>query len=296
MIFIALAPEFDLRYEKLYSYLQDDVSKKRPSVDLVLNLLCADASAKLQMRSRFLSDAPLVRHGLIQLVQDSGHTDSPLLAHFLKLDDQVIAILLGEISLDRRLQSSCEIFDPRDHDDFERRQQGEPIIRPAATRQNADTDEPIRLYFDRPDNVEKRHAARLYSTQHQRPLLQVRLAHLQAGSADFDALLQVVFREAWLRDAIVFLEEYGAIRDSAHPLPHRQFLRRLAEFEGPVIVSGAQSWIPQEDAPIGLATVSFGIPDVSRRLDYWRNSLQQHGICLDEETLRSLAARFQLTS
>lgn len=105
-----------------------------------------------------------------------------------------------------------------------------------------------------------------------------------------------MFREAWLRDAIVFLEEYGAIRDSAHPLPHRQFLRRLAEFEGPVIVSGAQSWIPQEDAPIGLATVSFGIPDVSRRLDYWRNSLQQHGICLDEETLRSLAARFQLTS
>ena len=39
-LLICLAPELDLRYERLYAYLQDDVTKKRPSVDLVLNLLC----------------------------------------------------------------------------------------------------------------------------------------------------------------------------------------------------------------------------------------------------------------
>src|SRR5262249_917989 len=39
-LLITLAPEIDLRYEKLFSYLQDDITKKRPSVDLVLNLLC----------------------------------------------------------------------------------------------------------------------------------------------------------------------------------------------------------------------------------------------------------------
>jgi hypothetical protein len=30
-ILIALAPEVDLRYERLYAYLQDDVSRRRPS-------------------------------------------------------------------------------------------------------------------------------------------------------------------------------------------------------------------------------------------------------------------------
>ena len=37
-LLICLAPELDLRYERLFSYLQDDVTKKRPSVDLVLRL------------------------------------------------------------------------------------------------------------------------------------------------------------------------------------------------------------------------------------------------------------------
>src|SRR3954447_24696835 len=44
---IALAPELDLRYERLYGYLQDDVGRRRATIDLALNLLCADAAEKL---------------------------------------------------------------------------------------------------------------------------------------------------------------------------------------------------------------------------------------------------------
>ena len=40
-LLIALAPEIDPRYERLYAYLQDDVTRKRPSIDLTLNLLPA---------------------------------------------------------------------------------------------------------------------------------------------------------------------------------------------------------------------------------------------------------------
>jgi hypothetical protein len=41
IMLIALAPETDLRYERLFAYLHDDVTRRRPSVDLALNLLCA---------------------------------------------------------------------------------------------------------------------------------------------------------------------------------------------------------------------------------------------------------------
>ncbi|MEC4882397.1 MAG: hypothetical protein SAL70_13805 [Scytonema sp. PMC 1070.18] len=34
LVLIALAPELDLRYERIYAYLQDDVTRKHPSVDL----------------------------------------------------------------------------------------------------------------------------------------------------------------------------------------------------------------------------------------------------------------------
>jgi hypothetical protein len=70
VVLIALAPELDLRYERLYAYLQDDVTKKRPTVDLVLNLLCPNAEAKLARRRHFASDAPLLRHALVHLLAD----------------------------------------------------------------------------------------------------------------------------------------------------------------------------------------------------------------------------------
>ena len=41
-LLIALAPELDSRYERLYGYLQDDITKRWPSVDLILNLVCPD--------------------------------------------------------------------------------------------------------------------------------------------------------------------------------------------------------------------------------------------------------------
>jgi len=68
IIAIALAPELDRRYERLYAYLQDDVRCKRPSVDLALNLLCPTAAEKLARRIHFASDAPLIRHNLLHLV------------------------------------------------------------------------------------------------------------------------------------------------------------------------------------------------------------------------------------
>ena len=38
VVLLALAPEVDLRYERVYAFLQDDVSRRRPTVDLALNL------------------------------------------------------------------------------------------------------------------------------------------------------------------------------------------------------------------------------------------------------------------
>ncbi len=42
VLLICLAPEVDRRYDRLYAYLQDDVSQRRPSVNLMVNLLGGD--------------------------------------------------------------------------------------------------------------------------------------------------------------------------------------------------------------------------------------------------------------
>lgn len=78
ILLLCLAPELDLRYERLYAYLQDNVTHKRPTVELALTLLCAsfEASfetgfeAKLAGRRAFLPGSPLVRQGLIHVLAD----------------------------------------------------------------------------------------------------------------------------------------------------------------------------------------------------------------------------------
>src|SRR5829696_3357656 len=115
-VLVALAPELDLRYERLYAYLQDDVNRRRPSVDLVLNLLCVTAAERLAQRARFAAAAPLRWHGLLDLVQDPNRAHSPLLAHDLKLDEQVVRWLLGSEDIDERVAGFARRVSPPPHE------------------------------------------------------------------------------------------------------------------------------------------------------------------------------------
>src|ERR1700693_4356931 len=70
LVILALASEIDLRYEKIFAYLQDDVTRKRPTLDLALNVLWSSVEEKLQRRSCFSMEAPLFREGLACLSPD----------------------------------------------------------------------------------------------------------------------------------------------------------------------------------------------------------------------------------
>ena len=70
VLLVCLAVEMDLRYEKLYAYLHDDVTKKRPSVGLVLNLLAPTAEAGFEARRYFSAEASLFRNHLLTLFDD----------------------------------------------------------------------------------------------------------------------------------------------------------------------------------------------------------------------------------
>ena len=100
VILIALAPEVDVRYERLYAFLQDDVSRRAPSLDLALNLLSASAEEKLTRRDRFASNAPLVRNELIELVPDSSSALPSFPSHVLHLDGAVARYVLCQGGID----------------------------------------------------------------------------------------------------------------------------------------------------------------------------------------------------
>src|SRR5262249_34392883 len=112
-VLICLAAELDLRYERLYAYLQDDVTKKRPTVDLVLNLLCPSFAAKLAARTRLDAEAPLCKQQILSLLEDPANPKTPLLSRSLKLDERVVNFVLGSDEIDRRLAQYGTLIQPK---------------------------------------------------------------------------------------------------------------------------------------------------------------------------------------
>jgi hypothetical protein len=89
ILLVALAPEVDRRFEGLYAYLNDDVTCRRPTVGLCLEL-CGTSLATPRARFRFRADAPLRRHRLLD-VDD----ERPFASRILRVPDRVVDHLLG---------------------------------------------------------------------------------------------------------------------------------------------------------------------------------------------------------
>jgi hypothetical protein len=91
LLLVALAPEVDARFERFYGYLNDDVSRRRASVGLALEL-CGASPADFAARARLTPGAPLVERGLV-VVEDP---ERPFLTRALRVPDRVVAHLLGD--------------------------------------------------------------------------------------------------------------------------------------------------------------------------------------------------------
>src|SRR5919204_977409 len=90
LLLIAMAPDVDARFERLYGYLQDDVSRRRASIGLGIEL-CGLPSSSAYARSRLAPGAPLVDDYLV-LVEEG---ERPFLTRSLRVSDRVTTHLLG---------------------------------------------------------------------------------------------------------------------------------------------------------------------------------------------------------
>ena len=293
VLLIALAPELDLRYERLYAYLQDDVTRRRPSVDLALNLLCPTAEAKLERRTRFAPDAPLVREGLVNLVADPTSADSPLLSHYLQLDEQIVRLLLGERRIDSRLAPFCRLVNAAAaHEELLFTTELQKGL-PALFKHAAGTGEPLRLYFEGPPGVGKRRAAEALAAAVDQLLLVADLTRFP-NDADPGPLLRRLSREKTLLNAILYVNAFDAPSTDGADLG-RVVLEALASSGGIAILAGRQPWALSGHGPAGVLCVPFQTPAFAQRRAWWTANLSERGVRLDDVNLDPLAARFALS-
>jgi ATPase family associated with various cellular activities (AAA) len=89
ILVVAAAPDLDPRFERAYGYLHDDVTRRRASVGLAIEL-CGGSPLNPHDRNLLAPMSRLVRFGLIVVEE----TDRPLLSRSLRVPDVVVDHLL----------------------------------------------------------------------------------------------------------------------------------------------------------------------------------------------------------
>jgi SpoVK/Ycf46/Vps4 family AAA+-type ATPase len=290
VVLLGLAPEADLRYERLYGYLQDDVGRRRPTVNLALDLVTTTAEEKLAARALFRADAPLLSQHVIRLVPDPRSAEPPVLAHIIVPDQQVVDVLLLQGGLGRGLAGHCRLSRPPPG-----RWADVPL--PAGDRESllaavaaAWPSRPLWLHFHGPGGSGRLATAQALAGELRAPLLVLDLSRDVRGG-DVEDVLFHACREASLQCAVLYLDSLDAWpeTDGARAL----LARRLAGHHGVAIMAGSKPWAPLGGPPLGVMEVSFVRPGFEVRRRMWQRCLTEAGVTAPTELVGALAGRFR---
>jgi predicted nucleic acid-binding protein len=257
LLLVAVAPDLDARFERLYGYLNDDLTRRRPTVGLALEL-CGLAGAA-PGRFRLAPGAPLVEGGLLEVTEP----ERPPLSRVLVVPDRVTAHLLGSARPDARLAGV--LGEAREDPTAG----PEDVHRTAAA---AGTGTGLVHLRARGGDAEGLAVAALRAAG-LRPLV-LDAAALAPRSGDVPKLARVAAREARLTGAGVVLGPLQAL--PAEPAERARTIGALcAALRGiPLVTHGALGWDPvwAADTPVVLTVPA---PSPERQAARWRHALHR---------------------
>jgi hypothetical protein len=249
LLLLSLAPDLDSRFERLYGYLNDDVTRRRATIGLGLEL-CGASPWWAEARGVLSAEAPLLTADLLVVEE----TERPYLTRSLRVPDRVAAHLLGD---DRPDPSVAELLRPDvtlpAHDG----------VRPLAS---AIVEGAELVYLRERAGSSTPALAAAALRQAGLPALVVDLEHL-GSTADVAAVAKLVGREALLTGAGVVAGPLEAVLERGPAA-----IRALAELPRPVLLHGRAGWEPSWSRRVPL-TVETTAATTSERLGQWEASL-----------------------
>ena len=298
-VLICLAPELDSKYGRLYAYLQDDVMRKQPSVELTLKLCCETPQERLRERGAFSPQAPLFR---ARLLRYSDGDEAPLPARSLKLDEMITGHLLGVGGESGEIVACCgSIATPVD---LRKLRWPESLtgrlVEAAREHLQRSTPPPRRMIYHLrgPDGTGRKSLAAGVCHALGVKLLDVDAAELLLRAQDFEESLRRILREGLLQPAAIYLDHFDhLLGDEPKAVSRRRSMAQaIDDFSWLTFIATETCWEPQ-----GLfkdhffARVELPAPDLKRRAELWADlTAGLEGFAPDIDW-GELATRFRLT-
>ena len=248
LLLVALAPDLDARLESLYGYLHDDVSRRRASIGLALELAGVPLPGAAA-RARLQAGAPLIDSGLVEVEE----TERPFLTRGLRVPDRVTMYLLGDDRPDELLLPLLGESGPAAG--------GDPAALAGALRAGS------RLAYlrDARDGSATGLAVAALA-ELSAPAVVLDLRRL-SPDADVAAIASCAGREARLRGAGLVAGPLDVLVARGAPA-----VRAFAELGWPTVLYGTCSWNPAHSRGVPVL-VDVGLASPEERAGWWRASL-----------------------
>ncbi|MCU0475775.1 MAG: hypothetical protein MUC99_06655 [Anaerolineae bacterium] len=233
---IALAPDLDRRYERLYGYLQDDVSQRYPTVNLMMNLLSSEVAGRYAVWERLTPEAPLIHAHLLDIQTDPARPNATHISRILRVDRRVLAYVMGGETTDERIARAVS-----------------PITQTLPILPETDLDgvraalpESPLVYFRGTSEWGQRDAAAALCAEAGLTLLRVDLEEFTTLNVSPVTAVRLLVREGVLRGAALYLEPWDALLHADHLPMLTALWAALLRYRWPVFLCGTEDWEPSD--------------------------------------------------
>ena len=283
VLLLTIAVELEPHYETLYAYLQNDVTRKHPSINLTLNIICRSEREKLAARTLFAPSSPLFASRLLEMATEPHDRDASLLRKFLKIDEAIIAFLLDQPPPAAGVAS---LIEPRfsDHQSETDPNTQEQLRNLAVYLSRADR-RGIALRLIGQSDTALTSAAEALAQALGRRLLLVDLLQLGAEEAEVAKLL----RNAVLWGAIIAIRDREPAGNGSENQIAVQALsllwNALGVFDEPILLLGSESAFARIPTRIRVWRVDIQTPGFNLRRQTWKAALRDAQTIADSARL-----------
>ena len=299
VILLCLAPELRRKYDRIYAYLQDDITRKRPSLDLALELFIDDEAERWQARAMLGDGGGLASYGLVQAIEDiHSPSGSSGLSRLLKLDERILQFILGNNQFDKRIANVV-----RQLTDIEKTLSVDQLQLSALSHvvhnslNETGSCESLLMHLHGMEGIGQRDLAMAICQLQERKLLLVDGHALNVSDGSADKQLLLLLRESVLLQAPLLIENIDAwLRENTNMIGRLSSLPTLLNKLSPLIFTSSQKpWSITGGSTLTIINVPVSLPNADQNELLWKQALA--GLCFDaadSEILR-LTQQFQLS-
>lgn len=288
-----VAAELDVGMSRLFAYLQDDATKKRPTFGLLARLTMQRAADPVGARELFAPSSPLLRHRLLEPLTDT--LEAPFTATEARVATGLIDFLVGVDQLPPVLAEAVDLIVATDNlEGLAYQRHHRAIVEELLRCRRAKGTLPF-CYVGGPAGAGRGLIVKALGAAIGKNILRVRVAKLPTTSVGVENVGHLLARDARLRNSLVLLEGADEAADEGDREKARGgvLVAALHALNGCEVVATGTAAPAELRRRLRVRPLAFelGYPSPGEAGEIWRHLLPPH-IAAD---IPMLAGKFRFT-